>query len=112
MKRKHDYEVLEALDEPITIGPKKTNKEICICAAIRCTDGTIIRGHQHRDCRDGAVRRGKKPGKKWEDEGFITSTNRYVDREEGYRLMIDAGWESKNSQGYQLCEWLWSEDLY
>ena len=85
--------------------------EICICAAIRCTDGTIIRGHQHRDCRDGAVRRGKRPEKAWDAEGFITSQNRYVNREEGYKLMQRAGWESANPQGYQLCGWLYSEDF-
>ena len=85
--------------------------EICICAAIRCTDGTIIRGHQHRDCRDGAIRRGKQPKKAWDAEGFITSQNRYVDREEGYKLMQAIGWKSKNPQGYQLCGWLYSEDF-
>ena len=90
----------------------KGQKEICICAAIQCTDGTIIKGHQHRDCRDGAVRRGKMPAKEWDAEGFITSQNRFVDREEAFRLMQAVNWKSKNSQGYQLCGWLYSEDLY
>jgi hypothetical protein len=87
-------------------------KEICICAAVRATDGTIIKGHQHRDCRDSIVRRGKKPGKNWNDEGFITSNNRFIDREEAFKLMQSVGWQSKNLQGYQLCGWLFSEDLY
>jgi len=88
------------------------NLEVCICAAVRATDGTIIKGHQHRDCRDGIIRRGKQPSKKWEDEGFITSKNRFVNREEGYILMQNIEWVSQNPQGYQLCKWLYSEDLY
>jgi len=90
----------------------KTDDEICICAAVKATDGTIIRGHRHRDCRDGIIRRGKKPSKRWEDEGFITSTGRFVTREQGMKLMADADWISKNPEGYQSCGWLFSEDLY
>lgn len=87
-------------------------KEICICAAVFSTDGTLIRGHRHRDCRDSIIRRGKKPSKIWQDEGFITSNNRFVNREEAYKLQMAVGWKSINPQGYQLCKWLWSEDLY
>lgn len=87
-------------------------KEICICAAVKSESGNIIRGQAHRDCRDGIIRRGEKPSKKWEDEGFITSYNRFVNREEGYRLMEKVGWTSRNPQGFQLCKWLFSEDLY
>lgn len=87
-------------------------KEICICAAVKATDGTIIRGHRHRDCRDSIVRKDKIPSKKWEDEGFITSTGRFVDREEAFAIMSAIGWESRNPEGYQLCQWLFSEDIY
>lgn len=87
-------------------------KEICICAAVKNTKGKIIRGQAHRDCRDGIIRRGGLPSKKWRDEGFITSDNRFVNREEGYKLMQKIGWKSVNPQGYQLCKWLYSEDLY
>jgi len=86
--------------------------EICICAAVIATDGTIIRGQRHRDCRDSIVKRGKNPGKEWESEGFITSSGRFVNREEGFKLMQSVKWESKNPQGYQACGWLFSEDLY
>lgn len=91
---------------------RKQKNEICICAAVRETDGTVIRGHRHRDCRDAIIRIGKKLSKKWEDEGFITSTGRFVNREEGFKLMQQVGWKSVNPQGYQLCQWLFSEDLY
>lgn len=84
-------------------------KEICICAAVKTTDGKIIRGQSHRDCRDGIIRRGGFPSK---EDGFITSYNRFVDREEGYKLMQKVNWKSVNPQGYQLCKWLFSEDLY
>lgn len=87
-------------------------KEICICAAVKATDGTIIKGHRHRDCRDSIVRRGKEPSTDWYDEGFITSENRFVNRKEAYELMQNVGWKSVNPQGYQLCGWLFSEDLY
>lgn len=86
--------------------------EICICAAVKSSCGYLIRGQRHRDCRDSIVRRGMTPSKKWEDEGFITSTGRFVNREEGYKMMVALGWKSNNPQGYQLCEWLFSEDLY
>jgi hypothetical protein len=87
-------------------------KEFCICAAVKSTDGYVVRGHRHRDCRDGIIRRGKEPSKQWDCEGFITSGGRFVDRAEGYALMQEIGWASVNPQGYQLCGWLFSEDLY
>lgn len=88
------------------------DNEICICAAVRATDGSIYLGHRHRDCRDAIARKGKLPEKKWEAEGFWTSQRRFVNREDGYALMISAGWKSVNPEGYQLCGWLFSEDLY
>ena len=87
-------------------------KEICICAAVRSREGKIIRGETHRDCRDGIIRRKLHLSTSVLDEGFITSTGRFVDRVEGFRLMKKVGWKSKNPQGYQLCELLFSEDLY
>jgi hypothetical protein len=87
-------------------------KEICICAAIVSENGELIRGHRHRDCRDTIIRKGGKPSKNWEDEGFMTSCNRFVNRQEGMEIMLSISWKSKNPEGYQLCGWLFSEDLY
>jgi hypothetical protein len=87
-------------------------KEICICAAVICTDGTIIRGHRHRDCFDGIIRRGKKILKDFDAQGFITSYNRYVTREKGYKLQKEAGIKSANLEGYNKAGLLFSEDLY
>jgi hypothetical protein len=56
--------------------------EIVICAAVRAKDGKIIRGHRHND----AIRALHDiPGYEQEhchgdDQGFVTSTNRYVTR--------------------------------
>lgn len=87
-------------------------KEICICAAVRSGEGKVIRGETHRDCRDGIIRRKLHLSTSVLDEGFITSTGRFVNRVEGFRLMKKVGWKSKNPQGYQLCGLLFSEDLY
>lgn len=88
------------------------NKEICICAAVKSLEGKVIRGETHRDCRDGIIRRKLHLSTSILDEGFITSTGRFVNRVEGFKLMEKVGWKSVNPQGYQLCGWLFSEDLY
>ena len=87
-------------------------KEICICAAVYCTDGTIIRGHRHRDCFDTIIRKGKKIAKYFDAQGFITSHNRFVTREKGYKLQIEASIKSANPEGYNMGKLLFSEDLY
>jgi len=87
-------------------------KEICICAAIRCIDGTIIRGHRHRDCLDTAIRKGKTPIPTFRAQGFITSINRYVDRITGFELQKKAGIKSVNPEGYNLAGYLFTEDIY
>ena len=87
-------------------------KEICICAAIICTDGTIIRGHRHRDCLDTIIRKHKTPKHEFRAQGFITSHNRYVDRLTGFELQQKARIKSANPEGYNKAGWLFSEDLY
>ena len=84
-------------------------KEIVICAAIRCTDGSIIRGHRHGDALRTAQSCGKTTAHSI--QGFITSANRFVDREEGLRLQKAAGIPSADPDGYRGHN-LFSEDLY
>lgn len=91
--------------------------EICICAALRLPDGRIFRGHRHGDCIWTAhnLVEYEKPGS-WEpsmceDQGFITSLNRYVDREVGLSLQKAAGIPSACPSGYRKSH-LFSEDLY
>lgn len=85
------------------------DKEICICAAMRDNDGYIWRGHRHADCISLMMENGRSySGVK--NQGFITSKNRFVTREAGLRLQIEAGIESKGG-GYRS-DRLFSEDLY
>lgn len=87
------------------------HKEIVICAAVKTSEGKIFRGHRHGDCIRSIVDRGLKPGEKAEDQGFITSANRYVDRETGRKLQDAAGIKSADPEGYRGTT-LFSEDLY
>ena len=62
--------------------------EIVICAAVRASDGKIVRGHRHKD----AIRalqgmegyEGEQPHA--EDQGFVTYADRFATRREAYRL--------------------------
>jgi hypothetical protein len=93
-------------------------KEIVICAAVRATNGYIVRGHRHHN----ALHTLKdipnlKYGGRQEDQGFVTSFNRYVTRKEGYDVQIAAGIPSalegtEHSDGAYLHGELYSEDLY
>ena len=83
-------------------------KEIVICAAIKYKDGTIIRGHRHGDCAFDCDRPLNKDFKGCV-QGFITSKNRFVTREEGRKLQDAAG--IKSVDGYRS-NTLFSEDLY
>lgn len=97
------------------------DKEIVICSAIM-TNGKIFRGHRHGDCiytahkfvcHNGGIDSGEHH---WDssmcyNQGFITSRNRYVGREEGLRIQFAAGIESACPSGYRNRQ-LFSEDLY
>ena len=86
-------------------------KEICICAAVIAKDETIVRGHRHGDCFRTIIAMDKEPKGGYKSQGFITSKNRYVDREEGARLQREAGiisvWTNQ-----LIKNTLFSEDLY
>jgi hypothetical protein len=88
--------------------------EICICAAIRMEDGEIIRGHRHGDCfmssRASKLRETQR-GVNLAEQGFVTSFNRFVSREEGRKLQEAAGIPSTDKEGYRG-KTLFSEDLY
>lgn len=96
-------------------------RETIICSAIRLEDGRIFRGHRHSDCIQVAhyvvtYAHEHLKGLEWkcpygEGQGFISSKNRYVTREEGLRLQKAAGIESVAEGGYRGKQ-LFSEDLY
>ena len=104
-------------------GEQETQPEVVICAAIRLPDGKVFRGNRHSDCIETAYKfvnwnGGVDPSEeRWQpnmcdDQGFITSRNRYVGREEGFKLQQAAGLPSACLSGYRLSEYLFSEDLY
>lgn len=89
----------------------KEEKEICICAAVKCTDDSIIRCYRHSYGIDVINKmKGKKLLKKPEGQGFVTSKNRFVDRFEGMKLQRASGIPSILGK-YRGCV-LFSEDLY
>jgi hypothetical protein len=85
--------------------------EHCICAAWKAQDNKIYKGHRHIHCLDAMEDARTTPAKNPASQGFITSTGRFVDRYEGYKLQIAAGIESIAEGGYRG-ERLFSEDLY
>lgn len=64
-------------------------KEFILCAAIDY-NGNIICGHRHGDCYEvlknliGEIDANKLPSR--DDQGFLTSENRYVGREEAWKI--------------------------
>lgn len=94
----------------------KELREIVICAAVRAKDGLVYRGHRHGHALYKPFGLQGVPGYEGErphgdDQGFVTSKNRYVTREEGYQLQLAAGVPSVAPGGYRGEE-LFSEDLY
>lgn len=95
--------------DPIDSETKSLNLEICICAAIKGKDGRVMRGQRHSDCLVAARAR------QWDldghVQGFMTSMNNFVTREEGRTLQNAAGIASASPEGY-MGTTLFSEDLY
>lgn len=89
------------------------NVEICICAAIKDASGYVWIGHRHGDAICTAIEGGATIPHEKESEwqGFVTSSNRFVNRYEGYKLQVSAGIKSADPGGYRG-ERLFSEDLY
>ena len=101
-------------------------QETVICSAIKLPDGRIIRGHRHGDCMRTArelINHRHSIGLEEGDfdqvelrfgpdsQGFITSQNRYVGREEAFRIQHAACIPSACKSGYRRKD-LFSEDLY
>lgn len=86
-------------------------KEIIICAAVKAADGKIYRGHRHGDAMRTCYDAHNTLASGIEQQGFITSHNRYVLREEARQLQEAAGIKSADPGGYRH-NILFSEDLY
>ncbi len=92
-------------------------KEIVICAAVQLEDGRVIRGHRHDDCIQTALKwekAGQVIGRlRQEQQGFVTSRNRFVSRVEATELQRAAGIPSDRTGGLPSeGRPLFSEDLY
>jgi hypothetical protein len=90
---------------------KEVGKEIVICAAVKAKNGKVFRGHRHNNCFATIMDAGLTPSNNYDDQGFITSKNRFVTREEGRKLQDLAGIPSADQEGYRD-DTLFSEDLY
>ena len=88
--------------------------EVCICAAvIDPNNGEIVRGQRHAGPMAMIwARYDPPPLIRSEHQGFITSRNRFVGREEGLQLQKAAGIESAEKERGYLSTELTSEDLY
>lgn len=88
--------------------------EVCICAALQMPDGYVVRGHRH----DGAIKTAGGMSRYTREhiyeaeQGFVTSRNRFVGREEGARLMRAVDWHDPKTGLPFLADVLFSEDLY
>lgn len=86
--------------------------EIVICSAIRMPDGYVVRGHRHNDAVRVAKGMPRYKDSTVQDQGFVTSRNRFVDRIEGCAIQKAAGIESVHPAEKYLHGELYSEDLY
>ena len=89
-------------------------KEFILCAAIDY-NGTIVCGHRHGDCYEtlealiGKIDTDKLPNR--DKQGFLTSTNRYIGREEAWKIakergQIFYGLEASDHDDPELNKWL------
>ncbi len=87
--------------------------EACIQAAVKMTDGEIIRGRRHHDCLTALRERGTPVEEiRAGVQGFWTNRGRFVDRHEGIEIQRASGLPSKYSKdGEYHGDILFSEDL-
>lgn len=86
-------------------------KESVVRAAWKTDSGEVIIGKRHSDALRVIVELGKIAGKSETDQGFVTSSDRFVDRKEAFKIQKELGIESVDKNGYHGDE-LYSEDLY
>lgn len=96
--------------------PIDNKEEYILCAALHIRDnityreepvqtGFIILGYRHQDCYRIMIRMRKTLSN---EEGFFTSKNKFVDREEAYVIAFGAGQIKYDSGSHSLT----SDDLY
>lgn len=115
----HFPRIAEAADAILALHAEERKRdresfEICICAALKLTDGTVIREYRHDRCYRQAERQGfTREATINAVQGFVTSKGRFVDREEGMRIQRASGLPSHyRADGEYRGNELFSEDLY
>lgn len=88
--------------------------EIIICAAVRASDGYVFRGQWHATAMYAPFGLQGMPAYEDErphgdDQGFVTSLNRYVTREEAWDIAEKAG--QLNDRPNKKRGYLFSEDI-
>lgn len=80
------------------------------------SDGYVVRGHRHNDAILTAhnIPRYKDERPYADDQGFITSENQYVNRQEAYKIFTKNKTVSANEKTHPIAgrNELYSEDLY
>lgn len=89
------------------------NKEYILCAAIALfikdnEPPVIIGGYRHGECMTNAIKMGYSNYISQDEQGFLTSTGRFVDRKEAKMIAKNANQLIRDS----VFENLISEDLY
>lgn len=104
-------------DEFYPIFPRQQiqkDEEIVICAAVKTVEGKIIHGHRHDGAMEYAIQMGLTlvPYEQ-NQQGFVTSRGRYVDRVEAAALQKAAGIKSVDHENrVDFPTELFSEDLH
>lgn len=80
--------------------------EVIMHASVKSVDGWLFIGKCHGDCFHKAHNVGIKMSPKADDQGFITSLGRYVDRGEAMDIAFATGQVDIDS-GYLFSEDLW-----
>lgn len=86
-------------------------KEFVICSAVLTETADVIRCHRHHHGFMAIEQMGKKRMLSPHGQGFVTSHNRYVTRQEARKLQDAAGIPSFCEE-YRNDTDLFSEDLY
>lgn len=87
-------------------------KETIKHAVVKAENGMMLLGKCHADCFYQGQNIGLKLSKKADDQGFITSTGRYVNRKEAAIIARDAGQLDPEDKQRPNVVALLSEDIW
>ena len=89
--------------------PESLSKpEIITHAAVLTIHGYPLLGKCHADCFHQGANTGIEMSGKAEDQGFMTSHGRYVNRQNAFEIAASAGQIKDVKGGYLISEDLWS----